>query len=79
MLRPIGGRFTATFVACVGFVVVLAGIVLACFPDAAETNKPLAVFKVIGSMVLLLVIGQIIYWTGARAGGGRREPGTGNR
>jgi hypothetical protein len=41
-------------------------MLLACVPDAAEPNKPLAVLKVVGSMVLLVAIGQIVYMHGQR-------------
>ena len=66
VIRPPGGRLTAIVFAIVGFCVVSAGIVLACIPDAAEPNKTLAVAKVVGSMALLVVIGQILYSRGAR-------------
>lgn len=66
VIRPPGGRVTATIVAAIGFAVVFLGIILACFPSADETNKPLAVFKVVGSMVLLVAVGQFIYWNGTR-------------
>jgi glutamate:GABA antiporter len=66
VIRPPGGRLTAIVVATIGFCVVTAGIVLACVPDAAEPNKPLAVAKVMGSMALLVVIGQVLYSRGTR-------------
>ncbi len=66
VIRPPGGRVTATVLAVVGFTVTLASMILACVPDLAEPNKPLAVFKVVGSMVLLVAIGQLVYWHGER-------------
>jgi amino acid transporter len=66
VIRPPGGRVTATVLAVVGFTVTLASMILACVPDPSEPNKPLAVFKVVGSMVLLVAIGQIVYWRGER-------------
>ena len=66
VIRPPGGRVTATVLAVVGFTVTLASMLLACVPDPSEPNKPLAVFKVVGSMVLLVAIGQIVYWRGER-------------
>jgi amino acid transporter len=77
VIRPPGGRVTATILAAIGFTVVLIGIVLACFPAEGETNKPLAVFKVVGSMVLLVAVGQFIYWNGTRKM--RRAEGTEER
>ena len=67
VIRPPGGRVTATVMATSGFLVTFAGIIFACIPDAAEANKPLAVLKVVGSMVLLVAVGQGIYMRGARA------------
>ncbi len=66
VIRPPGGRATATVLASVGLVVTFASMLLACVPDAAEPNKALAVIKVVGSMVLLVAIGQVVYWRGAR-------------
>jgi len=66
VIRPPGGRIMATILASVGFTVTLVSMLLACVPDAAEPNKPLAVFKVVGSMVLLVGIGQIVYMHGQR-------------
>jgi len=66
VIRPPGGRVTATVLASVGFTVTLASMLLACVPDAAEPNKPLAVLKVVGSMLLLVGIGQIVYMRGQR-------------
>jgi amino acid transporter len=66
VIRPPGGRVTATVLASVGFTVTLASMLLACVPDAAEPNKPLAVLKVVGSMLLLVGIGQIVYMHGQR-------------
>jgi amino acid transporter len=73
VIRPPGGRITATILASVGFAVTLVSMLLACVPDAAEPNKPLAVLKVVGSMVLLVGIGQIVYMHGQHQRGGRIE------
>jgi len=64
VIRPPGGRITATILATVGFCVTLASMLLACLPDDAEPNKTLAVLKVVGSMVLLVSLGQIVYMQG---------------
>ena len=71
-IRPPGGRVTAIVLATIGFSVTAASMVLACVPDAAEANKPLAVAKVVGSMLLLVAIGQILYLRGIRER--RRHP-----
>ncbi len=73
VIRPPGGRVTATLLASVGFTVTLASMLLACVPDADEPNKPLAVLKVVGSMVLLVAIGQIVYMHGKRQRRGQAQ------
>jgi amino acid transporter len=65
-IRPPGGRVTAVMLATVGLTVTLGSMLLACVPDAAEPNKALAVLKVVGSMLLLVGIGQVVYMRGAR-------------
>ena len=67
VIRPPGGSIVAIALAVTGFTVVLVAIVLACIPEEAEANKPLAVLKVVGSSVVLLAVGQGIYARGARA------------
>jgi amino acid transporter len=67
VVRPPGGRITATVLAAIGFAVTAAAMVLACVPDAAEPNKALAVLKVIGSSALLIGVGQILYMRGRAA------------
>ncbi len=69
VIRPPGGRATAIVLASVGLSVTIAALLLAVVPDAAETNKPLAVAKVVGSMLLLVGIGQMVYRRGARQRG----------
>jgi amino acid transporter len=66
VIRPPGGRATAIVLASMGLFVTLAAMVFAVVPDPAETNKPLAIAKVVGSMVLLVGIGQAVYLRGAR-------------
>lgn len=66
VIRPPGGRATAILLASMGLVVTLAAMVLAVVPDPAETNKPLAIAKVVGSMLLLVGVGQVVYLRGAR-------------
>jgi amino acid transporter len=73
VIRAPGGRVTATVLAIIGFSTTLFAIVLACVPDAAETNKPFAVVKVVGSMFVLVAVGQALYARRTRA---RRAQGT---
>ncbi|HEY2395116.1 MAG TPA: APC family permease [Rudaea sp.] len=66
VIRPPGGCLTATVLASVGFTITLTSMLLACVPDAAEPDKPLAVIKVVGSMLLLVGVGQLVYLRGQR-------------
>jgi amino acid transporter len=59
-----GGRRVAMTLAALGFLTTAVSIVLACVPPDDEPNKPLAVVKVVGSSLLLLAIGAIVYTSG---------------
>ena len=61
-----GGRLAATILGALGFVTTSIAIVLACVPAAEEPNKPLAVMKIVGLTVVLLLIGAIVYLAGTR-------------
>jgi amino acid transporter len=73
VVRPPGGRVTATVLASIGFAVTAAAMVLACVPDSAEPNKALAVLKVIGSSALLIGLGHIVYLRGRAARSSRHR------
>jgi glutamate:GABA antiporter len=66
VIRVPGGRPVATFLGGLGFCVTAAAIGLAVIPAADEPNKALAVTKVVGSTVLLLLGGAAVYLTGKR-------------
>jgi amino acid transporter len=66
VMRVPGGRRVAIALAALGFFTTAVSIVLACVPPDEEPNKTLAVVKVVGSSLVLVVIGAIIYWTGSR-------------
>jgi hypothetical protein len=53
-------------VAAVGFCVTAAAICLALIPAEDEANKALAVTKVAGLTLLLLLGGATVYFTGKR-------------
>jgi amino acid transporter len=61
-----GGRRVAIALASLGFVVTAISIVLACVPADDEPNKMLAVFKVVGSSVTMVIVGAAVYYTGRR-------------
>jgi glutamate:GABA antiporter len=69
VLRIPGGRPVATVLGSVGFCVTAAAIGLALIPAADEPNKVLAVTKVAGLTVLLLLAGALVYFTGKRRRG----------
>jgi len=59
--RVPGGRPAAIALASVGFLSTMVTIVLSCFPAAGETNKPLAVAKVIGGTAVLAGMGVAVF------------------
>jgi amino acid transporter len=61
-----GGRRVAIALASLGFVVTAISIVLACVPADEEPNKLLAVVKVVGSSVAMVIVGAAVYYTGRR-------------
>ncbi|MBI3493571.1 MAG: amino acid permease [Acidobacteria bacterium] len=66
VIRVPGGTPVAIALAALGFFVTAVSIVLACIPPDDEPNKTLAVVKVVGASVVLVVIGAIIYAIGKR-------------
>ena len=66
VVRIPGGKPIAMvlgIVGCIGTLAVIAGSVI---PDASETNKILAVSKVVGLNALVLGSGALLYWSGRR-------------
>src|SRR5437762_3063733 len=66
VMRVPGGRAAAIALAVTGFIVTAVSIVLACVPPDEEPNKPLAIVKVVGSSLVLVGIGVIVYLLGRR-------------
>jgi amino acid transporter len=66
VMRVPGGQGVAIALASIGFVVTAISIVLACIPADEEPNKPLAVVKVVGSSMVLVAIGAVVYWIGKK-------------
>ena len=64
VIRVPGGKPVATLVAIVGLITTTMTIVLSVLPQPDEPNKPLAILKVVGGSVALLLIGAGIYWMG---------------
>ena len=67
VMRVPGGKWAAIAVAAVGFATTAISIVLACVPADDEPNKMLAVVKVIGSSVVLVSVGVVVYVNGRAA------------
>ena len=59
--RVPGGKPVAILLALIGLASTAITIVLSVIPGAEETNKPLAVAKVIGSMTLLVALGVAVF------------------
>ena len=66
VMRVPGGKPVAIALAAIGFVVTAISIVLACVPPDDEPNKMLAVVKVVGSSLVLVGIGTVVYLLGRR-------------
>jgi amino acid transporter len=64
VMRVPGGRKVAVALAALGFLVTALSIVLACVPPDDEPNKSLAVAKVVGSSLVLIGIGAVVYFAG---------------
>jgi glutamate:GABA antiporter len=68
VMRVPGGRPIAVALAALGFTVTAISIVLACVPADEEPNKMLAIVKVVGSSMVLVGIGVLVYVLGRRRG-----------
>src|SRR5437899_66569 len=66
VIRVPGGPRVAVALAVLGFTTTAVSIVLACIPGADEPDKALAVEKIVGSSLLLVAIGSVVYWSGRR-------------
>ena len=64
VIRVPGGKPVATLIAITGLLTTTLTIVLSLLPQPDETNKPLAVAKVVGGSIVLLLIGAGIFWLG---------------
>jgi amino acid transporter len=66
VIRIPGGKPVAIFMAVLGLFTTTISSVLACIPPDDEPDKVFAVFKLIGSSVLLVGVGAVIYWVGKK-------------
>jgi amino acid transporter len=66
VIRVPGGRLVAVGIAALGLVTTSGTIGLALIPAEDEPNKLLAVGKIAGLTLLLLLAGTLIYWSGKR-------------
>ena len=69
VMRVPGGKPVAIILSVLGLLTTIVSSVLACIPPADEPDKFLAVTKIIGSSVLLIAIGGVIYLIGKRKKG----------
>jgi len=67
VIRVPGGAGVARAVAALGFLTTAVSIVLACVPADDEPRKMLAVVKVVGSSLALVLIGVGVYAAGRRS------------
>jgi uncharacterized membrane protein YozB (DUF420 family) len=62
-----GGKIGVWLTAGIGFVIVLACMVIAMVPPGDSTNKLMFEIKVVVMTVVAILFGLILYWRGARA------------
>lgn len=63
VIRVPGGKWVAIPLAAIGFLTTSLTIVLSVFPSPNESNKLLAVFKVVGLTIILLAAGILLFIT----------------
>lgn len=66
VMRLPGGRVVATILGAVGLLTTLLTIVLSVVPSSEEPHKSMAVAKVLGSTILLVGTGVVVFLTGRR-------------
>ncbi|HEY9126151.1 MAG TPA: amino acid permease, partial [Acidobacteriaceae bacterium] len=66
VMRAPGGKIMAIVVASIGLVSTVITIGLSVIPAEDEPNKPLAVFKIVGLTLILILVGMAIYAHGKR-------------
>ena len=66
VIRVPGGTPMAIALGLVGFTTTAISICLAVLPASDETNKPLAVLKIVGLTLALLAVGIVLYLFGRR-------------
>jgi amino acid transporter len=66
--RVPGGRPVAVLLGALGFITVAVSIVLACLPPPGDPRPELAVMKVVGSSLVMVAIGVVLYFIGRRKG-----------
>ena len=71
--RVPGGRPVAIVLATLGLISTAATIVLSVIPGAEETNKPLAVAKVLGATALLICAGIFLFAVARIKGAGKEN------
>lgn len=61
-----GGPLMARLVSCLGFITTLLTIIVSLFPSPDESNKLLAVVKIVGLTGALIAMGCLLYYVGNR-------------
>ncbi len=62
-----GGMFGVWVCGCLGFLVVLIGIVVSLVPPGDSSNKLGFELKLVGGTAVSILLGLILYWRGARS------------
>ena len=62
-----GGKAGVWIIGCMGLLVVIVSIVLSFVPPGEETHKIAFEVKLVGSTLVSILFGLVLYWRGARA------------
>jgi amino acid transporter len=61
-----GGKFGVWFFGLLAFTITLGSMILAVIPTSDVENKAWFVTKIVGSTIVSIIIGLLLYWRGAR-------------
>jgi hypothetical protein len=76
VIRVPGGNTVAMLVATLGLLTTAVTIALSLIPQPDEPNKPLALFKILGATMALVLMGVWIYAAGKRRAAREVNPHT---
>ncbi|MGZ4897033.1 MAG: hypothetical protein ACXV9O_11380, partial [Candidatus Angelobacter sp.] len=61
-----GGKAGVWIAGSLGFIITLGSMILAVIPPGGVANKAIFELKIIGTTMVCIAIGLLLYWRGAR-------------